>query len=255
MRCEEVQLALWPAPGPRPATQEFATAFAHYQHCPGCQEFFAAQQALGERLRRLPATRAPAALRDRVQQTIAQDVADRQASRRRARLLGGGGLLVAAAAVLILMLSTPEFPETVAQPLIVEASLALSSQPDSDALTTSDARALRQWFIGRVHYPIDIPQIDDARLLGGRVADLGGTPTAAVFYTYHGRPVTYFPLPSGEVLGNEVDWHTIVARSADGFELALWQEHGLARALVAEMPRADVMRFAEKCRAKALRSS
>ncbi len=258
MRCEDVRLALWPEPGPRPATPEFAEAFAHVEGCAACREFFATQQVLSRRLRRLSSAQAPHALRQRVERAIAQEAAQARGPRRKSAWVAGGGVLVAAAAALVLMLNSPEIPDRVARPLVEHASRPVLEEPlqTTDAFTTtSDRRALYQWFAARVDYSVDIPQIDDATLLGGRVVDLGGQRVAAISYMYRDHPVTYYALSSGEIMGSQVDWDKIVAQSADGYELALWQEGGLARAVVATLPRDDVMRFAEECRAKALRTS
>lgn len=257
MQCEDVRATLWPEPGPRPATQEFTEAFRHYEVCEACQRFFAAQRALSARLARLQQTTAPASLRQRVQHAVASEADAHIPTRRRVGWFVGAGALVAAAATVIVTVRAPIIPERVASPLVEQAARALPPGPsasDQRAITTSDPRELRQWFATRIPYSVDIPQIDDAVLLGGRVADLEGLPTAAVEYLFHDQPVTYFALSSGSVMGTDVDWDRIVARSADGYELAVWQEAGLARAVVAAMPRRDLMRFAEECREKALRA-
>lgn len=258
MRCEEVRQSLGPEPGPRPATPSSAEAFAHLQQCAACERFFAMQQGLTQRLRRLCSMPAPQALRERVQQAIAQDAALIRAPDRRGVRLATAGLLVATAAALVLMLSTPKIPDQIAQPLVEHASQAILEAPfeATDAVTkTSDPRQLYRWFAARVDYSVPVPQIDEAELMGGRVVELGGQRVAAVIYMYRNHPVTYFPLSSGEVMGSRVDWDKILTQSADGYELALWQEGGRARAVVAAMSRGDLMTFAEECRAKALGAS
>lgn len=258
MRCEEVRQALWPEADQRPATSGLAEALTHVERCAACQEFFATQRVLGQRLRRLRATEAPQALRQRVERAIAQEAARIRGPRRTGAWVAGAGALIAAAAALVFMVSLPEIPDRVAGPLVEHASRPIpdESLQATDAFkTTSDRRALYQWFAERIDYSVDVPQIDDAQLLGGRVVELDGQRVAAVLYRYSDHPVTYYSLSAGEIMGSRVDWAKIVARSADGYELALWQEGGLARAVVAALPRSDVMRFAEECRAKALRAS
>lgn len=255
MRCEEARQALGPEPGPRPATPGSAGAFAHVQQCADCERFFARQRNLTQRLRRLSSTPAPRALRERVEHAITQDVVAMRAPGRRGAWLAGGGVLVATAAALVLILGAPKIPDRVAQPLVEHASQTTLEAPfeGSGAFTaTSDHRQLYRWFTARVDYAVNVPQIDDAKLMGGRVVELGGQRVAAVIYMYRNHTVTYYPLSSGEVMGSPVDWDKILAQSADGYELAMWQEQGRARAVVAAMSRGDLMSFAEECRAKAL---
>lgn len=256
MRCEEARRVLMPEPGPRPESPESREAFDHYERCPACQQFFADHRAIRSRLSNLKDLAAPAALRRRVEEAIAKDSVSAR-PRRPARWIAAGGALVAAA-TLILVLSNPTIPETVRTPLVQHAAQALPdptlADEATDAIATSDSQILGQWFVGRVNYPVEVPQIDGAELVGGRVAELHGVRSVSIVYRYRNSEITYFALPSGQVGSTTVDWNDIVAESSDGYELAMWQEAGLARAVVAAMPRADVMRFARECRAKALRS-
>lgn len=256
MRCEEARRVLMPEPGPRPESPASREAFDHYERCPACRQLFAEHRAIRNRLGNLKDLAAPAALRRRLEEAIAKDpVTMRQ--RRPARWIAAGGALVAAATV-ILVLSNPTIPEAVRTPLVEHAAQALpdpaSANQTADAITTSDSQMLGQWFVGRIDYPVEVPQIDGAELAGARVVELHGVRVVSIVYRYRNKEITYFALPSGQVGGTRVDWNDIVAESADGYELAMWQEAGLARAVVAAMPRADVMRFARECRAKALRS-
>ncbi len=251
MRCEQAREALWPEPQAGPARQE---AFAHYGACPACQRFFAAQGALGDRLARLQRAPAPRGLRDRVAAHLsAETVAARLAVRRGGLrwLAGGGGALLAAAAALVLLINGPDVPDHIAEPLVQEAQRGVTAL----ALATDDYSRLQTWFDERLGYTVHVPEISDADLVGGRLTEFGGVRTVAVLYLYHDAPITYFAWPTATVMGREVPGDRIVSGSAAGHVLAVWTERGYARAVVAAMPRSDVMGFAIECRAKAMMST
>jgi anti-sigma factor RsiW len=185
---------------------------------------------------------------------VATALRQEQARRRRAGRVGllavGGGLVAAAA--LILLLTRGGGVERLAAPLAAQAAIGLAGP---DAMATSDLAALQRWFEGRLDYGVPVPAITGATLAGGRVVELDGQRAAAVVYWFHEQPVTYFPMPSGEVMGKSVPWEGIASASAGGYEVAVWREGSLARAVAAPMPRDDVMRIAAECRAKALMAS
>lgn len=261
MRCEEVRLALTSQPGPGPATGSLTVALGHLEQCTECQQSLMPQQALRERLRRLNEVSAPPYLVGRIRDAIGQPATVRRPVGRRVRWVVGGGLLVSSALSLLLLARNPDarIPEGVMRPLVAQASSRLPSMRGAseapDGVATSNAAQLRRWFAERVPYRVEIPQIDGAALVGGRVIDLAGTPTPAVEYLLHGRPLTFFAFSSGRVMGSSVAGEEIVAGSTDGYHVALWLEHGLARAVVGQLPRSAMMGFAAECRAKALRPS
>ena len=254
MRCEDVRLALWPEPGPRPVEQALAEAFEHYARCDACQRFFQVQRSLDQRLGRLARARSvPAGLRERVRSAITDEAVISIAHRRAWWLTGAGTALLAAAAALVLVLTRPSMPPHVAQPLVAEARAGLD---DGGAVfTSSDVEQVEAWLENHVGYPVVVPEITDALLKGGRIAEIGGTKGAAVVYLMHGRPISYFALASNQVMGRPVRGDRVIPVSSDGYEVALWSERGFARAIVAPMPRSDVVAIAEECRRKAAMSA
>jgi anti-sigma factor RsiW len=211
------------------------------------------QGVLGDRLARCARTPAPKGLHDRVAARLTTEPVVTLAPsppRRRLRWLAGGGALLAAAAVLVLFVTAPDVPGHIAQPLVQEAQRGATAL----TLATEDYSQLQAWFEDRVGYAVHIPEIADANLVGGRLTELAGIQTVAVLYLYHDAPITYFAWPTATVMGSEVPGDRIVSASADGHELAVWTERGYARAVVAAMPKGDVMGFAIECRAKAMMS-
>lgn len=247
MRCNAARRALWPEPGPRAATDEVAAAFEHYSSCEECRRFFAHQSVLAQRLRHLnDGVTAPSTLAQRIRGALADETVLHAAGRSR-WLRRGGIALVAAAALLLLFFRPAGVPPEVAQPLVREAQAMATQQ---DGYTSSDIGELEAWLELQVGYPVNIPDISGAYLVGARVATLDGAKTAAAVYIFEGMPLTYFALPSGQVLGREVRGSRVRAISADGYNVALWIEPGGARAIVAPIPRDRVVGIAEECRNK-----
>ncbi|NIM51858.1 MAG: hypothetical protein GTO22_21870 [Gemmatimonadales bacterium] len=211
-------------------------------------EYFDYHPALGRRLERLAATArmAPPHLKDRIREALAQEAA-RLSRRRRLRFFAGGGATVAAAAVMVFALLGAPAQDPLAQPLAREAGIGLAK---AAAIESSDTLALAAWLESEVGYRVDIPAITDAELVGATVADLGSVKGAAVVYDYHGAALTYFALPVGDVMGLPVPSDTLTTAAAGGYQVALWTEHGAARAVAAPMPRQAVLQVAEECRGK-----
>lgn len=246
MRCEEARLALWPDPRPRPGSADLADALEHYASCLACQRFFDREAALVRRLGRLQEVPARGELRARIAAALDQRPLPRP--RRRRWAIGGGIAALAAAAALTLLLTRPPMPPDVARPLVAEARIGL----DSQSLTSPDFAAVERWLEDRLGYTVRLPEISDAALVGGRIATLGGVRIPTAVYLVHGMPVSYFALPSGDVMGAPVKSRDVVAMASNGYHIALWSERGLARAVVAPMPRREVVQIAEECQRKAV---
>lgn len=249
MRCEESRLELWPKPGPRATSAESAEALAHYAACVACQQFFRTEADLSARLRRLAATPAPARLRARILATLDAESVTATARRRARWFAGTGAVLLAAAAAIALLVGPGPEPATIASPLVQHARVPLD---EAQSITSSNVDDVERWFAETMGHPVAVLNITDAYLVGGRVATLDGSRAAVVVYLYHGMPLTYFALPTNDVMGVPVRGDQVMATSVDGYEVALWTEDGKARAVVAPMPRAEVMDVAKECRDKAL---
>jgi anti-sigma factor RsiW len=160
--------------------------------------------------------------------------------------------MVAAAAIILLLMSIPRLTDlptrNAVAPLLDQATIGLSS---TGALASSDPDQLGTWLESQIGYHIDVPVISNAVLMGGRVADLNHTPTAAVMYTMHGRQLTYFAMPNAIVLGTIISDGGVRSVSSGEFNVATWTESGAARAVVAAMDEKEVVAIANECRRKA----
>jgi anti-sigma factor RsiW len=64
-------------------------------------------------------------------------------------------------------------------------------------LSSSDPAAVGAWLEEKLGYPVSVPELAGARLLGARLCHLGGSRTAALMYTSGETPLTVFVPPPG----------------------------------------------------------
>ena len=122
---------------------------------------------------------APAALRARIEAAIAANAtASRSWSVRwRASL---GALIVTAAAAVIVLVAAPRNAADIAAPLVAAAREELEQ---STRIVSEDFGEIERWLASEVGYPVEVPAISGALLVGARVASFGeGEKSAAVVY-------------------------------------------------------------------------
>jgi anti-sigma factor RsiW len=67
-------------------------------------------------------------------------------------------------------------------------------EPHAIELAATDPERLSTWFEGRVPFAVQVPRLQSARLLGGRLCSLWGQKVALTFYEAHGRRLSLFTL-------------------------------------------------------------
>ncbi len=245
--CEETRLALWPEPGPRRPSAELCAAFDHYTQCQACQNFFALQRELKERLKR--AGRATVAPRELREQVYAELAAARVAEvSRRRRLTALGAVAGGAAAVVAWLLFYQPAPsaERLAQPFVDEV---LREMPQG-MVAQADSRILARWFAERLGHAVPVLDIPGAELVGGRIAYIEGVRSAALHYRAWGMPLIYFVVPGTSLLGREISEDELVILSSRGFEVVVWREPEALHAVAASLQRSELMAIADECRRK-----
>jgi hypothetical protein len=161
-------------------------------------------------------------------------------------LTGWRWMMLAAAAVALLFAGNlARESEDVAAPLVDQALVGLSG---SGSLISSDAAILARWLEAQVGHPVDVPQIANASLKGARIATMNGVDAVAVSYLMDGKELTYFAMPSAEIMGEAVTNMQVRTTSAGGFNVATWTEQGAARALVAQMNGRRLEVVAKQCK-------
>ena len=206
-------------------------------------------QRLVSRLKRIAeAQRAPQHLRARVYADIAAEQGRARHRWIRWDLIAAatGGALVSATVAVVIMIASGN----PAQNQEASAWVDAAHQVTGDATLETDQPAfLRSWFESQVDHTVDVPNIPDAELKGGRLAYVGGIRGAAVEYQMHGMSLTYLMVPEGNVmdlLASQGD--SVLSWSSRGYQVVMWKQGGGTRALVAPMPKDELSQIAEHCR-------
>lgn len=153
--------------------------------------------------------------------------------------------LAAAAVAILFAVNIARSPRSVASPLVDQALVGLS---DSGSMTNSDPVALGQWLESHVGHHVEVPQIANASLMGARVATMNGVQAVAVTYSLRGKELTYFAMPSTDVMGAAVMNERVRTTSSRGFNVATWTEQGAARAVVAQINKRQLAAVAKQCK-------
>ena len=206
---------------------------------------------LAARLRQIADTQhAPPYLRDRVFAGIAAEHFAEKRGRIRWDLIAAatGGAFLSAAAALAIWLAAPTAPPVPPQ---AESwvDIVLNQGTGAAVMETDQPASLKSWFASQVDYTVDVPDIPDANLRGGRLAYLGGIQGVAVEYEIAGQDLTYLMVPQGNVLDMLAEQgDTLVTWSSRGYQIVMWKQGGGTRALVGPLPRKEINDIADHCR-------
>jgi anti-sigma factor RsiW len=156
-------------------------------------------------------------------------------------------VLSAAAAITIWIAAPTTTPRSGESPT-AWFDVALSNVMGEAYLQTDRPATLRNWFEAQVSHDLDVPAIPGADLQGGRFAYLGGIRGAAIEYRLNDLPLTYLMVPDDVVdaFANLPD--SMVTWMERGHRIVMWRQDGTTRALVAPMPRSELIQIAEHCR-------
>lgn len=155
-----------------------------------------------------------------------------------------GWLTFAATVALMLAVAAPRESTDLSSPLIRSARVGMTG---ADVLSSSDPAELGSWLEARAGYAVEVPAISSALLIGGRVADLNGVPTASATYVIAGNHLTYFDLPN-ELRGALPADEQVRTMSHGEFNIAMWTAAESVRALVARIGSRELVAVAQECR-------
>jgi len=128
---------------------------------------------------------------------------------------------------------------------------ALVRLPTTESLSSSNADEVSEWLQLRVGYTVEVSDIAGASLVGGRIGLIDGASVAVVVYAMHDMPLTYVALPTTSLISERIEEDDVRTESANGYNVAIWKEHGLVRAVVSPMSSREVSSVAYQCKSKA----
>lgn len=159
------------------------------QHLTDCAPCRRAAAMLGE-LRSALVARADRGVPERVRERAQAAVHD-GVHRRRRWLAAGTVATVAAAAALIMLRPDSSLEPSLRDELVSHHWNGFTRERPCD-FESSDPDAVASWLEDRLGYPVSVPVLEGARLIGARLCQITHTRTAAVMYRFEESPLTVF---------------------------------------------------------------
>lgn len=212
MRCEEARSILWPPERPRLVGSEVAEARAHIEGCEACQAYFSQDRELLEVWARAKEVRAPADVRERVFDALAQarwssklgeeshvgtpSRLDRLPTSRWKQ----AGLLAGAAAGLVLAMGWANFGTSPAQPpgaVFVEDYLRRAV--GEDHIETNDPAEVIRFLERELGIRVEPIRLAGLELARAEICLLEGQRGAMIVYKENGQEVLHYIVPRDDV--------------------------------------------------------
>jgi anti-sigma factor RsiW len=147
---------------------EKAAVRSHVDSCPECRSQLAELLSLKDAVRGLaPAAEASEEFKERLTTEFRK-----RRRRRSAGLAFAGGLVLAAAAIVVAL---PIIRERRVMAALIGDHVGITvTREEPFHVTSGDAATLERWFTGKIDFPLHIPQIPNAKLVGARLCDIVG---------------------------------------------------------------------------------
>jgi anti-sigma factor RsiW len=222
---------------------------AHLKSCVGCAEELGRIEAMHAALADTGVRhQAPPALRDRIDQALAEAAgAVREPVRNQAsagRNLRwpwlAGGAFTAMAASMLLLLAAPQFTTVAMQDQLVSSHVRSLLASHLTDVATSNRHVVKPWFNGRIDFAP--PVVELARqgfpLVGGRLDYLNGRVVPAIVYRRNLHVINLFVLPKDRFASPA----GFIARK-HGYSLVRWTDGGLDFWAVSDVEPGDLEAF------------
>jgi anti-sigma factor RsiW len=133
---------------------------------------------------------ASASASDALRARLAATVRDRRRWRTR-RLAAFAGALTAAAVAVGILVPVVRSRAALAELIGDHVDITVKREEPFDVVG-SEPGALARWFDGKIDFPLRIPQLPAARLVGARLCDIGGRRVPLASYEREGRRISLF---------------------------------------------------------------
>lgn len=225
---------------PSPAEENVAQAQAHLRGCRGCQNYLGEDALLRERLRKLPPEKPRAQFKEKLFTEISRLrwEQSRQGQKRKF------GRFFSVAAIVVLMgsgwfwLSRESAPPSQLVDYLIEDHQ--QNLPGRFMTAFSSASEIESWFEGKVDFPLRVPVLEEAEILGARLCRVEGQRAVLVFYRCRSHLLSWFAFPQNRKHGPK---DSPAVLTVQGYHLIMWDENGLTHAVVSDMDSGELIRM------------
>lgn len=258
--CGRTRRLLWSDEPVRVADREWLDARAHAGQCDACRDFFTDMQELSTLIRGIaPRPVTPPVVRNRVLAAVKNERMPRPSDGgvlQKARLLIASAAAVAALVAIVLWPAYQRGNDETWQRAMAAILEDHAQGLHHESLATSDHGAARQWLTSRVAFAVQVPDVNDLVLERAEVCLLGRRRACLLRYRVDGQVVSYYSYGlAPEEMESESAGSVIFHQDeGTGYRVVAWQEAGVLRALVADLPADRLLDLARACRARHERS-
>lgn len=235
---------------------------AHVAECDDCRQLVEHQSALKDAIRRCldeDEQRAPAQLRERIEEAVSSEASDggwvqRVANRNRWQWVAAAFPVVAGVAAMVWMMSAMTVaPAASGQIPAVEQTVNWHRADYPVEVERPDSEKVADWFRGKVEFPVRLPTFrgKNVRIIGGRIAQIQNHHAAYVAYDIDGARVSVMVFPGGEDVKvpahriRKVGRRDVALVNSDGYEVALIQDAGLTYTMTSDLPQSALIEVVE----------
>ncbi|MGH7265042.1 MAG: anti-sigma factor family protein [Candidatus Rokuibacteriota bacterium] len=254
MNCREFLEHLPPYVDGELGVAETVAVQTHLAECPRCQRLVEQERQFRQLLRRQPRESAPPEFRARVRARVR-----REAHRRRLTpwlVAGPAAGAAVAAAVLALVLFQPGGTRSGALlEQLVAQHIAFAQVEGPAEFATADPTELEAWLRQRAGVRATVPDYSPAgiRLLGARIAGIGGHKAAYVLYEKGHTLLSVFMVPASDremLVGSRLSYrgHEYVTQERNGYRTVSWTEGPAVFGLVSMLDYPALLECADRLR-------
>ena len=208
---------------------EAAAIGSHVLSCPECRSGLEDLRRLKDVVR---SSAGPAVATDEFKARLAAVATRKRRGRRIGRAVTGS----LAAAVAVVLLALPAVRERRAMAELIGDHVGITvTREEAFDVTSADASTLEQWFTGKIDFPLHIPQLAQAKLVGARLCDIAGRHIPLASYELGARRVSIFVERTGRrarptACDEQVHGYTVCRRTAEGIEYLLVSDYPASEA-------------------------
>ncbi|EPX61926.1 putative transmembrane anti-sigma factor [Cystobacter fuscus DSM 2262] len=248
MTCQEFESILYLYLDGEFQPEERVSAEAHLKGCATCARRVHAEGQLRQSLRRaarhsVETSRAPAALRSRLQANLHQE--QRRAAQAAWLRMGAAALVLVTVGGGTWMALRPEHRQRYMEDAVRRHTKKLPVE-----IVGVSHENVEAWFDGKLDHRVSVPRLHDVRLSGARISNVTDRPAAYISYEHNaegqGGPARRIGVFVFDDARREVEAPTLPAvqvGSSLGYNVAMWRDGELVYELVSDLNEADIRRM------------